>query len=88
MRTRDGLKLGRVLRALEQLGAQIRRGSNHPFIAFRENSNVPCPIATSTDAKRMIVPWIKQMFGYENSQEIYESLRRGRWQTYELGGIR
>lgn len=79
-KTRDGLKLRKVLSALEKLsGVQIRHGNNHPYIAIRQGYPVLCPVASSTDAKRMIVPWIKQAMGYQNSQEIYQALKNGGW---------
>ena len=79
-KTRDGLKLRKIIRVLEALaGVSIRQGSNHPYVAYRQGYSVPCPVAASTDAKRMIVPWIKQATGYQNSNEIYNALRNGGW---------
>jgi|TARA_Y100000310_G_C20564100_1_gene754574 hypothetical protein len=78
-KTLDGLKVVRVARMISLLpGIQIRVGKNHPFIATRSGA-VPCPIASSTHVKNMVVPWIAQATGY-NKKEIYSSLRFGTWQ--------
>lgn len=79
-KTRDGLKLRKVVQAIEQLpGVRVKRGNSHPYIAFKEGYAVLCPLAESTDARRMIVPWIKQALGYQNSNQIYQALRSGGW---------
>lgn len=79
-KTRDGLKLKNVIKALERLkNVTIRRGTNHPYIAFRQAYPIPCPIAASTDARKMVVPWIKDAMGYQNSNQIYQALRKGEW---------
>lgn len=79
-KTRDGLKLGRILYALEQLnGVSVRAGRNHPYVAFKEGYAVLCPVAESTDARRMIVPWVKQAMGYQDSNNIYKALKTGGW---------
>ena len=79
-KTRDGLKLNRVIKALEEIaGVSVRPGKSHPYVALRQGYAIPCPIAASTDARKMIVPWIKNALGYQNSQEIYQALRNGVW---------
>jgi predicted RNA binding protein YcfA (HicA-like mRNA interferase family) len=79
-KTRDGLKLKNVIRALEELAfVYVRRGSNHPYVAFREAYPVPCPIAASTDARKMVVPWVKNVTDYQNANQIYQALRKGEW---------
>ncbi len=79
-KTRDGLKLKTVLSALEKLtGVTIRFGNSHPYIAIRQGYAIPCPIAASTDARRMVVPWIKQVSSYKNSNQIYQALKNGGW---------
>jgi hypothetical protein len=80
MKTRDGLKVSRILRALEQIaGVNIRPGRNHPYVAFKEGYAVLCPVAASTDARKMVVPWVKQISLYQNSESIYQALRNGGW---------
>ncbi|MEK6942866.1 MAG: hypothetical protein AABX00_02280 [Nanoarchaeota archaeon] len=77
-RTNDGIRISDIIRLLSQLpGINIRQGSNHPYIAIRDGMR-PCPIAASTNAKTMLVPWIAQATGY-NRQSIYSSLRSGEW---------
>jgi len=79
MKTRDGLKLSKVVRALEELaGVTVRRGSNHPYVAMMPGLQ-PCPVAASTDARKMVVPWVKQASGYSDSNEVYRALRTGGW---------
>lgn len=77
-KTLDGLRITKVLKALEEIGATIREGTNHPYIASIEGYEKVCPIAGSTNARTMIVPWIKQKTSYD-TQTIYQALRRGRW---------
>jgi len=77
-KTRDGLSLGKIVKMLETLaGVEIRKGAKHPYIANYDGLR-PCPVAASTDAKRMLVPWLKQATGYKPSY-IYSSLKTGRW---------
>ena len=78
-RTRDGIRIGRVVRALEGIdGVSIRPGTNHLLVAFAQGSTRPCPIATSTHARRMVVPWVKEVTPYSDVNQIYSSLRNGR----------
>ena len=76
-KTQDGIKLNSIVSALQSIGIGIREGSNHLYIAYTEDSPRPCPIATSIDARRMIVPWVKMHTGYSNANEIYDAFRRG-----------
>lgn len=76
-KTRDGIKLTNIVKALTQIGATIRQGSNHPYVAYIEDSTRPCPIASSTDARRMVVPWVKMHSSYTDAQQIYQALRNG-----------
>ena len=78
MKTQDGIKVSNILNVARALGIDIREsGGNHPHVLNFPNLR-PCPIASSTDARRMVVPWIRQATGYDN-QTIYESFRRGQW---------
>jgi hypothetical protein len=78
-KTRDGIKLGKVVGALEKIaGMVIRAGTNHAYVAkMKGYQGRSCPIDTSTDARRMIVPWIIRATDYTNAKEIYAGLRRG-----------
>jgi hypothetical protein len=79
-KTRDGLKMRNVVRALELIKfVSVRRGNNHPYVAFRDAYPVPCPVAESTDVRRMVVPWVKTVTGYQNTEKIYKSLKCGSW---------
>lgn len=80
-KTRDGLKISKIVRALSGLsGVEIRSGTNHPHIAMSSGLR-PCPIASSTDARRMVVPWLQNIVDLE-PKEIYNSLRSGKWGSY------
>ena len=79
-KTRDGLKLKNVVRALEELAfVTVRRGANHPYVAVRDAYPIPCPVAASTDVRRMVVPWVKNVANYQNSNQIYQALKNGEW---------
>ena len=79
-KTIDGLRIEQIARMMLNVpGIEIRRGTNHPFIAVKAGLR-PCPIATSTHAKRMIVPWLAQATGYNDRKCIYDSLKLGEWQ--------
>jgi hypothetical protein len=78
-KTRDGLSLADILKAAMQAGIGIREGGKHPYALEYPNMR-PCPIATSTDAKRMVVPWIAEAIGRGRS-EIYTALRQGYWSS-------
>jgi hypothetical protein len=76
-KTRDGLKISKVLKVARGLGASVREaGGSHPYILGFSGMR-PCPVASSTDARRMIVPWLQEVTGYD-AQVVYSSLRRGR----------
>ena len=80
-KTTDGLPISLLVKLLNQIpGVTIRPGTNHPYVANFDGLR-PCPIAASTDAKRMVVPWVAQITGYTNKTSIYESLRLGEWYT-------
>tara|TARA_Y100000310_G_scaffold339688_1_gene433143 strand:+ start:1220 stop:1483 length:264 start_codon:yes stop_codon:yes gene_type:complete len=77
-KTIDGISISGIVRMLSTLsGVQIMKGRNHPFLAKRDGIR-PCPIASSTHAKEMLVPWIVDITGY-NPNEIYSSLKKGKW---------
>ena len=79
-KTRDGIKLKNVARALMGItGVSIRTGTKHPLIAFAEGYPRPCPLAPSTDARRMVVPWIREVTQFTDTNQIYSSLRNGSW---------
>ena len=76
-KTRDGIKMSKILKVAEGIGATIRAGTNHPFILNYAGQR-PCPVAPSTDAGRMVAPWIASATDCTN-QEAYQALRKGNW---------
>ena len=77
-KTRDGIKLTQIVRLLAELpGVEIRDGTKHKYVARTAGAR-PCPIATSTDAKRMLVPWVADVTGMTKAA-IYSSFRDGTW---------
>lgn len=78
-KTRDGIRLSGIIRVAAEIGAEIRAGSSHPFILNFQGLR-PCPIATSTHAKRMVAPWIAEATG-RSRYEAYEALRNGYWEN-------
>jgi len=76
-KTRDGHRLEKILSLAREIGATIREGTKHPYMLNYPGLR-PCPVAPSTDAKRMIIPWLAQATGYTR-KEIYTALRKGSW---------
>ena len=74
-KTQDGLHLKDILKAATLMGIGVRECTKHPYALEYPNQR-PCPIANSTHAKRMVVPWIAQATG-KDRREIYEALRCG-----------
>tara|TARA_Y100000310_G_C20643206_1_gene795111 strand:- start:1231 stop:1488 length:258 start_codon:yes stop_codon:yes gene_type:complete len=78
-RTRDGIRLNNIIRCLRGFeGINIRPGRNHNYIANMQGFARPCPIASSTNARTMIVPWLRQVANVCDSSTIYSCLRNGR----------
>ncbi|MBD3259245.1 hypothetical protein GF371_01280 [Candidatus Woesearchaeota archaeon] len=79
-KTRDGIKLTKIVSAVSDIGGVIiRDGTNHQYV-INYAGRRPCPLDTSTDAKRMIVPWLYAITGYDKNG-IYQNLRKGRWKN-------
>ena len=76
-KTRDGIRLEKILKVARAIGATIREGTKHPYILNYEGLR-PCPVATSTDAKRMVAPWLALATDYTR-KEAYQALRKGSW---------
>ncbi len=80
--TRDGIKLSKVVRSLERMpGVSVRSGTKHPFIAKMKGYSRPCPISGSTHAKKMVVPWLREVTGITDSNRLYSCLKAGRAYT-------
>jgi len=74
-RTQDGLSLRGILKVALDAGIEIRKGGKHPYNLICPNMR-PCPVAVSTHAKRMLVPWMAEATGIERG-ELYQALRQG-----------
>jgi hypothetical protein len=72
-KTRDGIKLSKIVKLALSLGATVRRGRNHPFVLGYEGVRA-CPIATSTDARTMAAKWIAGISDY-TPLEAYNAIR-------------
>ncbi|MFA6023355.1 MAG: hypothetical protein WC781_04675 [Candidatus Pacearchaeota archaeon] len=73
-KTIDGLRIPRLVNLLQDWGISIRQGTNHPYIA-NYGTMRPCPIAESTDAERMVSPWVAQALG-RRKFEVYQEMRQ------------
>ena len=76
-KTRDGVRIKnieKVARALQ--GVTLRDGRNHTTILNYEGMR-PCPVARSTNARTMLVPWLQEITGY-SADELYNFLKTGR----------
>jgi len=74
-RTQDGLSLKDILKVALEAGIEVREGGKHPYNLTSPRMR-PCPLATSTHAKRMVVPWMAEATGRER-KELYQALQRG-----------
>ena len=75
-RTSDGLGLAKILKFAESVGATVREGTNHPYVLNYDGLR-PCPVASSTNARTMIVPWICEIVDYR-PERVYQGLRKGK----------
>lgn len=79
-KTQDGIKLTNILAAVKDIpGIVVKTGTNHPYL-LKYESMQPCPLAKSTHAKRMLVPWLYQVIN-QNKQAIYLGLKKGKIYT-------
>jgi hypothetical protein len=77
-KTRDGIRINDIVSVAQEVsGITIRPGTNHPYVLKAPNM-MPCPLATTTDARRMVAPWLSQYTG-KTSMECYDALRQGSW---------
>ena len=77
-KTIDGIKLSTIVRVVSELDViSIREGAKHPAVLMADGLR-PCPVAKSSDARRMISPWLRDATGYD-ARDIYSALRAGRW---------
>lgn len=73
--TSDGIRLTKILRLAEDLGVDLRTGRKHKYILNYPNLR-GCPVAPSSDAKKMIAPWLSQVSG-RTRQETYNAMKKG-----------
>ena len=78
-KTTDGIRLSDCARVSSQAGIEIRQGTNHPYILNSPNQR-PCPLASSTNARTMLAPWLARATG-RKAYEVYAALRRGDWEN-------
>ena len=76
-KTRDGAKISYIVRIAREIGATLRDGTNHATILKYPGLRT-CPVASSTDARRMVAPWLAQARGCSNT-EAYTAIRAGSW---------
>jgi hypothetical protein len=77
--TRDGIRLSNIINVARGLdGVTVRPGRRHESVLNYAGLR-PCPVAESTNARRMLVPWFRQATGY-NTNRIYQALRSGSWE--------
>ena len=76
--TRDGVKLRNIEETVNQIGDITTRKATNHILVLNYPGQISCPIAKSTHARKMLVPWLKKVTGY-NPQKIYQSLQQGKW---------
>jgi hypothetical protein len=76
-KTIDGLNISKIVNALSKLhGISFRQGTKHFLV--EATGMRPCPVGPSTDAKKMLAPWVAKATGYDKNT-VYSSLRSGQW---------
>ena len=76
-KTRDGLKIKAVARAVGELFShiEVRHGSDHPYVLSYQGM-FPCALAASTDVKQHVAPWIARTTNGEyKSNQVYQQIR-------------
>jgi hypothetical protein len=78
--TEDGIPLKNLLKLIEEIEeVSVRTGSKHPHI-LNSNKMPPCPVSGSTNAKKMVVPWLREATGDNyNNNDIYQAIKTGNW---------
>lgn len=77
-KTEDGINLSTIVKAASEMPmVRVREGTKHPII-LQADGVQPCPVSTSSDAKRMLSSWLKQVTGY-STDRIYLALKAGTW---------
>ena len=79
-KTRDGLGVERtarnVVRTFVDLGITLREATRHKY-AICYQGMIPCALATSTDVRRQVAPFIARASnGAYTPNQVYEMLRR------------
>ncbi len=73
------IPLDRIAKAAKKLeGMTVRPGTKHPYIMVHPSMEKSCPVAKTSDAKKMIVPWIMEATGYDH-RTVYQGIRKGKW---------
>ncbi|VVB78010.1 Uncharacterised protein [uncultured archaeon] len=80
-KTLDGLNLKNVAKALERL-LFVRIKTNDPYVDYIAKTPAfpePCILSKYTNAREEVVPWVKNVSGYKDSDTIYLALQEGGW---------
>ena len=72
-KTRDGLRIKEIVNLLQDWGIDVKEGTKHDYVAYHGTMR-PCPIAASTDAKRMLSPWLSRALGM-GTHNVYKQLQ-------------
>ncbi|MDP6527507.1 MAG: hypothetical protein QF858_01335 [Candidatus Pacebacteria bacterium] len=74
-KTRDGIKLSKIVKLARGLGIGVTTRTKHPWALDYAGMDKVCVLATSTHARNMVAPWIARAMGYTPTQ-AYEMIRR------------
>ena len=75
-RTFDGFNLNDVVSLLESIGAKIKDGNSHRYVAVKPGI-FPCALGPTTGFKQHVVPWIHKAFPQYSNQQIYQGVQTG-----------
>lgn len=59
-KTFDGVKLTKIVRMLDDVGANIRQGGKHKLVAKYNGTQYSCALGPSTGVKKHLLPWMKK----------------------------
>lgn len=77
-KTRDGIKISSIEKVISEIDGMCMTPGRKHDIKIHFPGMRACPVDTSTDARKMLTPWIVKATGY-SSQDVYQCLREGQW---------
>lgn len=80
-KTRDGMRITEVARNVASLfnSIEVRPGTSHPYVLSYQGM-FPCALASSTDVRRQVAPWIARTTnGQYSPNQVYNALMSGTW---------